>query len=63
MNNQLIKSSLLTYHLATIFLKPAGICVFTGAHAAFADTNPELLAYHTGKVATHNIALNLANST
>lgn len=62
MNDQLVKSSLLTYQLASLFLKPAGICIFTGAHAAFKDTAPELLAYHTGKVATHNIALNLANS-
>lgn len=62
MNNQLVKSSLLTYHLASLFLKPKGICIFLGAHAAFKDTSPEMLAYHTGKVATHNIALNLANS-
>ena len=62
MSAQLVEPSLLTYHLATKYLKPKGLCIFTGAYAAFKDTAPDMLAYHTGKVATHSIALNLARS-
>ncbi len=62
MSSQLVEPALLTAHLSSLYLKPGGLCILTGAFAAYKDTGPEMLAYHTGKVATHNIGLNLAAS-
>lgn len=50
---------LLASHLASHYLLPSGLVVFTGAFAGFKDPSPSMIQYHTGKVATHNIALNL----
>lgn len=51
---------MLAAHLATKYLLPKGLIVFTGASAVYKDPQPDMLAYSLSKAAVHYLATNLA---
>jgi len=51
---------LLAGHLATKYLTPNGLLVFTGAAAPFQKNSPKSLAYDATKNAVHSLGLNMA---
>jgi len=54
--------SFLTAHLASKYLNPAGLLLFTGAATPFRQPAPFMLAYSVAKTAVHALAMNLAES-
>jgi dihydropteridine reductase len=50
-----VKSAVTTAHLATRFLRPGGLVVFSGAGAAMGPT-PGMAGYGIAKAATHQLA-------
>jgi dihydropteridine reductase len=58
-----LSSALLTAHLASHFLSPGGLLLFTGAAAVFKATTPSMIGYGLAKTATHSLAMNMATRT
>jgi len=54
------QTSLLAGHLASKYLTPNGLLVFTGGAAPFQKTNPKSLSYDVTKNMVHYLALNMA---
>lgn len=52
--------SLLAGHLASKYLTPNGLLVFTGDIIPFQNNNPKTLSYHATKNVVHTLGLNLA---
>jgi hypothetical protein len=50
-------------HLATKYLLPNSVLLFTGAAKIFKESSPEMLGYHIAKTATHSLALTLKDSS
>lgn len=53
--------SLFAAHLATKYLNPSGLVIFTGAAAVFRDPQPEMIGYAIAKTGVHSLALNLSS--
>lgn len=53
--------TLLGAHLATKYLSPNGLVVFTGAAAVFKEPQPEMIGYSIAKTGVHSLALNLTH--
>jgi len=51
----------LTAHLASKYLNPAGLLLFTGAATPFRQPAPFMLAYAVEKTAVHGLAMNLVD--
>lgn len=60
MNEVNLYPSLLAAHLATKFLSPNGIVVFTGATAVYKEPQADMIAYALAKAGVHYLATNLA---
>lgn len=52
--------SMLAAHLATKYLQPKGLVIFTGSAAVFKEPQPEMIAYALSKTGVHSLAMNLA---
>ena len=53
-------SALFTAHLASHYLSPKGLLMFTGAKSVYLGPTPGMIGYHIAKTATHAIAQNMA---
>ncbi len=60
MNEVNLYPSMLAAHLATRFLLPGGLVVFTGAAAVYKEPQPEMIAYALAKSGVHYLANALA---
>ena len=58
MYKQNVETSIITATLASIYLKPDGLVVFTGAAAAV-DPTPSMLGYGMAKAAVHHLVRSL----
>jgi len=55
-------SCLLAGHLASKYLLPNSLLIFTGAAKIFKESSPDMLSYHIAKTAAHSLALTLKDS-
>lgn len=60
MNEVNLYPSLLAAHLATKYLTPNGLVIFTGAAAVYKEPQPDMIAYALAKSGVHYLATNLA---
>lgn len=60
MNEVNLYPSLLAAHLATKYLSPNGLVVFTGAAAVYKEPQPDMIAYALAKAGVHYLATSLA---
>lgn len=59
MNDVCVVPSLLGAHLATKYLNPNGLVIFSGAAAVFKQPQPDMIGYAIAKTGVHSLALNL----
>jgi dihydropteridine reductase len=60
MNEVNLYPSLLAAHLATKYLNPNGLVVFTGAAAVYKEPQPDMIGYALAKAGVHYLATSLA---
>lgn len=56
-----LNPSLLAAHLATKYLIPDGLVMFTGAAAIYKTSQPDMIGYALAKTGVHYIATALAH--
>jgi len=60
MNDINLNPSLLAAHLATKYLTPEGLIMFTGAASVYNEPQPDMIGYALAKTGVHYIATALA---
>lgn len=60
MNEVNLYPSILAAHIATKYLNPKGLVVFTGAASVYKEPQPEMIGYALAKAGVHYLATNLA---
>jgi dihydropteridine reductase len=63
MNEVNLYPSLLAAHIATKYLNPNGLIVFTGAASVYKEPQPDMIGYALAKAGVHYLATNLAEKT
>lgn len=55
-----LNPSLLAAHLATKYLLPGGLVMFTGAASIYKEPQPDMIGYALAKTGVHYVATSLA---